>query len=130
ADGARHRMIKAPAEHEPVIPVQTNVALLLMSAKAMNQPLSDSIAHRPEQVVKVTGVNLGDVLSPAIIARLMTSEQGGLKHVPRASTVYLLVTHASMARREAICELAHLVRSSSRIKAVLSSEHPGDWVTV
>src|SRR6516164_7049048 len=56
ADGARHRMIKAPAEHEPVIPLQTNVALLLMSAEAMNQPLSEMIAHRPEMVAKVTGI--------------------------------------------------------------------------
>ena len=39
ADGARHRMIKAPAEHEPVIPLQTNVALLLMSAEAINRAL-------------------------------------------------------------------------------------------
>src|SRR5436305_12402394 len=36
ADGARHHMIKAPAEYEPVIPLHTNVALLLMSAEAMN----------------------------------------------------------------------------------------------
>jgi len=35
ADGARHRMIKAPAEHEPVIPLQANVALLMMSAEAI-----------------------------------------------------------------------------------------------
>src|SRR5437588_3673931 len=34
ADGARRRMIKAPAEHEPVIPIHTNVALLMMSAEA------------------------------------------------------------------------------------------------
>src|SRR6476660_9693126 len=36
ADGARHLMIKAPAEHEPVIPSHTNVALLMMSAGAIN----------------------------------------------------------------------------------------------
>ena len=38
ADGARHRMIKAPAEHEPVIPLQTNVALLMISAEAFHCP--------------------------------------------------------------------------------------------
>ena len=31
ADGARHHMSKAPAEHEPVVPPQTNIALLVMS---------------------------------------------------------------------------------------------------
>jgi probable selenium-dependent hydroxylase accessory protein YqeC len=127
ADGARHRMIKAPAEHEPVIPLQTNVALLMLSAEAINQPLSAEIAHRPERVAMVTGINLGDILSPAIIARLITSEQGALKHIPRAATVYLLVTHASMSQREAIHELVSLVRCSPRIAGVLSSDQTGIW---
>jgi probable selenium-dependent hydroxylase accessory protein YqeC len=127
ADGARHRMIKAPAEHEPVIPLQTNVALLMMSAEAINQPLSAEIAHRPERVAMVTGIHLGDILSPAVIARLITSEQGALKHIPRAATVYLLVTHASVALKEAIHELVSLVRCFPRIADVLSSDQPGIW---
>ncbi|SRR6266568_1844458 len=127
ADGARHRMIKAPGEHEPVIPLQANVALLVMSAEAINQPLSDRIAHRPERVAMVTGVNLGDMLSPAVIARLITSEQGALKHIPETATAYLLITHASMAQKAAIRELVNLMRSSSRIVGVLSSDKPGEW---
>jgi probable selenium-dependent hydroxylase accessory protein YqeC len=130
ADGALHRMIKAPAEHEPVIPLQTNVALLLMSAEAINQPLSERIAHRPELVAKVTGINMGNGLSPAIIARLIASEYGGLKHIPETAKAYLLITHASMAQKAAIRELVDLMQSSSRIAGVLSSEQPGEWVAV
>src|SRR6266550_474315 len=121
ADGARHRMIKAPAEHEPVLPMQTNVALLMISAEAINQPLSDRIAHRPEKVATVTGINVGDVLSPAVIARLITSEQGGLKHIPETASAYLLITHASLAQNATIRELVYLMRSSSKIVGVLSS---------
>ena len=127
ADGARHRMIKAPAEYEPVIPLQTNVALLMMGAEAINQPLSAEIAHRPEQVATVTGINVGDVLSPAVIARLITSEQGALKHIPKTSSVYLLITHAFISQKEPIRELASLVLSSSRLTGVLCSEQPGVW---
>lgn len=130
ADGARHLMIKAPAEHEPVIPPQTNVALLLMSAGAINQPLSTKIAHRPEQIARVTGISQGDRLSPAVIATLMTSEQGALKHIPETAAAYLLITHASTSPKDAIHELASLVRHSPRIAGVVSSEHPGEWVTV
>ena len=127
ADGARHRMIKAPSAHEPVIPLQTNVALLMMSAEAINQPLSDTIAHRPELVATVTGINVGDVLSPAVIARLTTSEQGGLKHIPETATAYLLITHASLAQNATIRELVNLMKCSPRIVCVLSSERPGEW---
>ena len=130
ADGARHRMIKAPAEHEPVIPLQTNIALLLMSAEALNQPLSERIAHRPELVAKVTGIHMGDVLSPEVIARLITSEQGTLKHIPKTAAVYLLITHVSMAPKAAIHELVYLMHCSPRINGVLSSGRPGEWITV
>ncbi len=130
ADGARHRMIKAPAEHEPVIPSQANVALLLMNAEAINKPLDESIAHRPELIASVTGTHLGDILSPAVIARLITSEQGALKHIPQTAPAYLLITHASLAPKATVSELAGLVQASSRIKAMLSSEQPGKWITV
>jgi probable selenium-dependent hydroxylase accessory protein YqeC len=127
ADGARHRMIKAPAEHEPVIPLQTNVALLVMSAEAINQPLSDRIAHRPELVAKVTGINVGNVLSPAVIARLITSDQGTMKNIPECASVYLLVTHASIIHKATIRELVNLMRFSPRKVGVLSSDKPGEW---
>ncbi len=130
ADGARHQMIKAPAEHEPVIPTRTNVALLLMSAGAINQPLSTEIAHRPEHIAVVTGISQEDILSPAVITKLMTSQQGALKHIPRTAMAYLLITHASMAQKEPLHELISLVRHSTRITGVLSSEHPGEWVIV
>jgi probable selenium-dependent hydroxylase accessory protein YqeC len=128
ADGARHQMIKAPAEHEPVIPTRTNIALLLMSAEAINQPLSAEIAHRPGHIAMVTGISQGDILSPAVIAKLMTSEQGALKHIPETAAAYLLITHASMAQKETIHELSSLVRHSTRITGVLSSKQPGEWV--
>lgn len=127
ADGARHRMIKAPAEYEPVIPLQTNVALLMISAEAFNQPLSAEIAHRPEHIARVTGISQGDILSPTVIARLITSEQGALKHIPKTASVYLLITHASISQKETIRELASLVLGSSRLTGVLSSEQPGVW---
>src|SRR5579859_639750 len=65
ADGARHRMIKAPAVYEPVVPSQTNIALLVMSAAAINQPLGAEIAHRPERIAAVLGISQGDILTPA-----------------------------------------------------------------
>lgn len=127
ADGARHRMIKAPAEYEPVILPETNVALLLMSAEAINQPLSEEIAHRPECIAGVTDIKIGDPLTPHVIARLVTSEQGAMKSVPEGAQVYLLVTHTTSERREDMLELARLVGQSERISGVLYSGEAGTW---
>lgn len=129
ADGARHRMIKAPAEHEPAVPTQTNVALLMMSAEAINQPLSGEIAHRPEMVAKVAGISLGDILSPQAVTRLVTSERGAMKNIPATSIIYLLITHATENRRDLVQELHSLLQHASSKTQVLYSTHPGEWFT-
>lgn len=127
ADGARHRMLKAPADYEPVIPSETNIALLLMSAAAINLPLSEEIAHRPERIAVVTGINIGETLTPDVIARLMTSEQGAMKGVPETARAYVLITHVTTERREVVRELAVLIHESARISGVLYSEEAGEW---
>jgi len=128
ADGARHRMIKAPADHEPVVPSQTNVALLMMSAEAINQPLSAEVAHRPERVAAVVGMKLGEILTPMHIAQLMISDQGALKHIPETAVAYLLITHAIEERRDALRELSELVLQSHRLSGVLYSRQPEKWL--
>jgi probable selenium-dependent hydroxylase accessory protein YqeC len=130
ADGARHRMIKAPADYEPVVPPETNVALLLMSAEAINQSLSEEIAHRPERIAAVMGITVGDVLTPDVIARLVTSENGAMKGIPETARTYLLITHVTAERQEAVLELAGQVRDLSRISGVLCSEEVGTWFAV
>ncbi len=128
ADGARHHMIKAPAEHEPVVPPQTNVALLMMSAEAINRPLSGEIAHRPEMVAKVVGIELGDVLSPEVVARIMTSEHGGMKSIPATARKYLLITHAMENQQDIIQELSRVIIDSPGTAHILYSAHPREWL--
>ena len=127
ADGARHRMIKAPAEYEPVILPETNMAFVLMSAEAINEPLSEEIAHRPERIAAITGIRMGDRLTPDVIALLMTSEQGGLKGIPESAWAYLLITHVPLERREDVLEMTKLVCRSRRITDVLYSGEAGTW---
>lgn len=127
ADGARHLKIKAPAEYEPVIPVHAGIVLLLLSAEVLNQPLSGEIAHRPEILARLTGIAGGDLLTPAVVARLLLHGQGGLKQVPDGADIYVLITHATQERRELVAQLARLVRETSRIAGVHCSERPGEW---
>jgi len=130
ADGARHKMIKAPAEHEPVVPPETNVALLMMNAEAINQPLRGEIAHRPQRVAAVLGINQGEILTPALVARLMTNEQGGMKNIPEMARVYVLITHMTEEKWDEVREVASLVRGSGKVSGVFYSAHPGEWFSV
>jgi probable selenium-dependent hydroxylase accessory protein YqeC len=130
ADGARHSMIKAPAAHEPVVPPQTNVALLLMSAEAINQPLSTEVAHRPERVAAVLGIHQGDILTTAHIARLMINEQGAMKNIPEQIAVYLLITHVSLGKRDVVQQLVSLLQHSPRLSGIYCSAEPGEWFVI
>jgi probable selenium-dependent hydroxylase accessory protein YqeC len=90
ADGARSRLIKAPAADEPQIPQDADVVIPVVSARAIGEPLSESIAHRVERIGAVTGAAPGSPISPTHVARLLASEQGALCLVGGARVVPLI----------------------------------------
>ncbi len=87
ADGARMRLIKAPNEHEPVIPANADTVIPIVSAYAIGQPLTSEIAHRVDRLEQVTGASAGEVLTPEHIARLLASEEGALKGAGQAQVI-------------------------------------------
>lgn len=87
ADGARMRLIKAPAPDEPVLPPGAGTVLALVSARVIGRVLDESVAHRPERVGAVTGAAPGEPLSPEHVGRLLASEEGALQHAGRARVV-------------------------------------------
>ncbi len=90
ADGARGRFVKAPAEHEPPIPDSTTTVIPILSAKVIGLPLTDEIAHRVDQITKLTGLNEGDEIKPEYIARLLASPTGSLKNTGSAKVIPLI----------------------------------------
>ncbi len=76
ADGARMRWIKAPRTGEPVLPPDPDTILMVVSARALGEPLGDRIAHRAERVAAVTGARLGEPFETVHLARLLTHPQG------------------------------------------------------
>ena len=110
ADGARMRWIKAPEVAEPLIPPGAATVLPLVSARAIGEPLTEEIAHRPARIEAITGARLGEKLSTTHIARLLASPEGALKNTGSAVVVPvinmvddgLLQAVAERAAREAL----------------------------
>lgn len=90
ADGARSRLIKAPASDEPQLPEHASMVVPIVSARAIGEWLSDSIAHRADRISAVTGVEPGETITPEHVARLLTDEQGALKGIGKATVVPLI----------------------------------------
>lgn len=89
ADGSRERPLKAPAEHEPVVPACATHAVVVAGLVAMGRPLDRASVHRPELVAALAGLQIGDALTPAAVARLLAHPHGGLKGVPPHATPFL-----------------------------------------
>jgi molybdenum cofactor cytidylyltransferase len=100
ADGSRMRPVKAPAEHEPVVPARTRLLVAMVGIDALDAPLRE-VAHRPERVSAITGLAPEDVLTPEALAALLTSPEGGLKHASKAERVAVLINKAESARQRA-----------------------------
>lgn len=91
ADGARSRWLKAPADHEPVVPATTDTVIPIASARVVGERLDEEHVHRPARVAAVTGREHGAELTVDDVATVLASPDGGLRSVPADATVVALV---------------------------------------
>lgn len=91
ADGSRMRPFKAPAEYEPVIPLETTLVVPLVGADVFGKTLDADHVHRPELVSALSGAPLGTPITPEIVARVLAHPEGGRKGVPVSARVVVLI---------------------------------------
>ncbi|MEE9596486.1 MAG: selenium cofactor biosynthesis protein YqeC [Acidiferrobacterales bacterium] len=133
ADGARNRLIKAPAEEEPQLPGKVTTVIMVVSVRAINRALDERIAHRIEQIEHVTGVERGGLLTPSHVARLFASEKGLLKDTGNAHVVPLInMVDDEKARGLALETAQEALRTSKRFDRIIlaSMRHPDPIVEI
>ncbi len=99
ADGAAGMAIKAPADHEPVIPRASTTVVVVASIAAVGRPIS-AVAHRPERVAALIGAHPDDLLTLEGAAAVLLHPAGGLKGVPEGARVVMVTTGATPATEE------------------------------
>ncbi len=91
ADGSRQRPLKAPAGHEPVIPEWAETVVVVAGLTGLGKPLSEEVVHRPEIFARLSGLKVGEMITPEALIRVLTHPSGGMKNIPtRARRVALL----------------------------------------
>jgi molybdenum cofactor cytidylyltransferase len=91
ADGSRMRPFKAPAGHEPVIPDETTLVVVVVGADVLGKPLDADHVHRPELVAALCSAPIGARITPAMVARVLAHPEGGRKGVPAGARVVALI---------------------------------------
>jgi molybdenum cofactor cytidylyltransferase len=120
ADGARGKGLKAPADHEPLVPNFTNTLVPVVGASVFGSPLTADWVHRPEVVARVLGEPQEVDLTPERVARLIGSSDGGLKGRPAGAEVRVLINQVDdSARRESALDCARRLLSTSDVNSVI-----------
>jgi molybdenum cofactor cytidylyltransferase len=127
ADGSRMRPFKAPAEHEPVIPVETTLVVPVVGADVFGKPLDADHVHRPEQVGALCGALPGTRITPEIVARVLSHPEGGRKGVPAGGRVIALINKVELLADLAPArETAALLLREGAIQSVVLASLSGD----
>ncbi len=82
ADGAKGLPIKAPENHEPVVPPTTSLLIPMVGIDALGRPLNEEEAFRPGRIAELTGTKQGDPITHQVIATLINHPQGLIKGAP------------------------------------------------
>ncbi len=126
ADGSRMLPVKAPADHEPVVPERTSLLVSVVGIDALAEPI-EQVAHRPERVAEITGLGLSQHLTPEALGKLLTSPRGGLKGAPDGARVAVLINKVeSSAQRDAAHRIADCVLREARVERVVIGALHGD----
>jgi probable selenium-dependent hydroxylase accessory protein YqeC len=94
ADGANHRSIKAPEDHEPVVSPSTGAVIGVVGLDCLGRPMDGATVHRPERFQAVTGCPMGAPIRPAHIAVLARAREGLFKGAPPGARRILLLNKA------------------------------------
>jgi molybdenum cofactor cytidylyltransferase len=122
ADGSAGRPFKAPAEHEPVIAPATTLLLSVTGLDVLGRPLDAENVHRSEIVAEITLSQLGDPVTIEMIARVLLSDRGGRKSLPRDGRWLPVLNKADAPERiEAARELAALLVAGGAARAVIAT---------
>jgi molybdenum cofactor cytidylyltransferase len=92
ADGSRHRLLKAPASHEPVVPTATTAFMPLADLAVLDKPLTDEFVHRAERVERLLSAPRGAPVTPPMVVRLLAHPAGGLKGAPQTARLLPMLT--------------------------------------
>jgi probable selenium-dependent hydroxylase accessory protein YqeC len=119
ADGSRMRPAKAPAPHEPVIPEETTLLVVVAGIDALAGPIAQT-CHRPERVAALLGLSQDTHLDPLRLAELLCHPEAGIKGAPAGARIALLINKVEdPAEWQAGRALAAAARQNPRIERVV-----------
>jgi len=116
ADGAARKPLKAPNATEPVIPQNTSLLIPVVGIEALGRRLTEQNVFRPEIISRLTGLQLGRIISADAVATLMTHPEGMIKGSPAHARIVPLINKMDLDKG--------LSKSEDLASKILDKRHP------
>ncbi|ABO51266.1 uncharacterized MobA-related protein-like protein [Desulforamulus reducens MI-1] len=129
ADGSRGKSLKAPADHEPVLPTLTTTVLAVAGVDILGYPLNEETVHRPHLVNQITSEHLGQPVSVTTLIKVLRHyERVVKKSVPSLNWVPIFNKVDTPEDKQNARNVARKLLSSSTQKVLLTSALVSDPV--
>lgn len=104
ADGAAGRSVKAPASHEPVIPLSTTNLVGVIGIDTLGLSLQEENVFRSEIFSRLTGLKLGEKIEIEALTLLICHPEGLFKGAPPGCRCHLFINKAEDSNSIKIAE--------------------------
>ena len=134
ADGSSGCPVKAPAEHEPVIPSSSTHVVAMLGLEAIGEPMGPQVVFRAALFEKMTGLEPGERLTPAVLASLFLEPDGLFKGTPSSAKKMVFLNKRDLLTESGEAEeLAGLILGNELNKVeqvVIGSILEGEYVVI
>ncbi|NDJ77656.1 MAG: putative selenium-dependent hydroxylase accessory protein YqeC [Chloroflexi bacterium] len=120
ADGARRLPLKAPYDHEPVIPADATVVVPVAGVDVLGQPLDEAHVYNAARIQARYGFPDGAQILPPWLAVTIRDLELGLRGIPESARVVSLLNKVPPRGYERLRarRVAQMVLRSPRVEAV------------
>ena len=125
ADGARGRLLKAPADHEPAMPASAAVVMPVVNLQAVGRALNAEHVHRPELVAALLELPEDGVIGIEHLLKVLLDGSGGLKRAPANARVWPVLAGVDTVDQHAAQDVIQQVFEHPRVSGVLTANQ--DW---
>lgn len=118
-DGSRGLPIKAPEEHEPVIPSFSSIVIGVIGIDSLYKTINQQNIFRLERFCTITGAKIGNLLDEYKIAKLISSKDGLFKRAPDGSRKIVILNKVDDEEKKALArKVFNLVQYEFAISSV------------
>jgi probable selenium-dependent hydroxylase accessory protein YqeC len=111
-DGARQKLVKAPAADEPLVPSLNKTVIGVLSLAALDKELTSSVVHRLDIVAPLLGKRIGEKIKTHDIALLASGDRGIFSNA--SGEKMLVLTNGESCSIKTIMEIIDIIKATGK----------------